>query len=207
MIALFATNTSTTSTSFSLDTPSYRNIQATSGDLAQSSHINPGVGAIIDWFTKTRYMLAAAAVLGFGEGVQHISEKFAEGYLKEDKPAYFSRGTVLSIGHASPEVNAESTKERLFLQLIADELTPLYYQMEDESKVVEFIEHKSRLVCVFDHNGLQLLWQDGDKMCSEMLKNDYLDYENVSQRVALILHSSERRKHARSENEQVIVAA
>lgn len=121
-----------------------------------------------------------------------ISALFADGYLEELEAASQSL-TAENVDRLVTESQAEGIKERLLLQLVEHGLEPVSYQTEDKSTVVEFLCHPSRLVVVFDEEGIQILWSDNFGVHSEVVKNHRANFDKVSTKVAVILHTSDRR--------------
>ena len=123
------------------------------------------------------------------EGLQDISARYADGYLKPSGEVQQLHGTVQSINAVVTEAQADSIKTRLHNLLSEHQENPVTYRMEDSSAVIEFLLHSSRLVCIFDEDGVQLLWRKAGKPNSIMIKNNRLSFEKITQKIALIVSS------------------
>jgi hypothetical protein len=142
-------------------------------------------------FAHAKIMSMMVSELQLDEGIQTVSARFSEGFLSEEEVRRWRDGTAQSINLVTSPEYAEVTKDLLIAQLLNHELAPMSYDMDDNSTVIEFLNSSSRLVCVFDDEGLQLLWRSRTDSMSEFIKKEALRVSQIEQRIALILHTHE----------------
>jgi predicted DNA-binding transcriptional regulator len=136
---------------------------------------------------RMKVMSMMTSFLTIDEGIRDVSEQFLRGMLSDEDSIGGWIGTSLVVSSSRPTENIERTKERLMTQVSEHRLHPIFYKMKDRTKIIEFLNHPSRLVCAIDDDGVQLLWRNKDASHSDIIKNNILNFSQVLQKIEGIL--------------------
>jgi len=134
-----------------------------------------------------KIMAVIASSMQTEDRMHDVSVVFASGLVSEDEwhKNYFS--TASSVANRDKSDFPESAKERLHLQLSEHEMMPRIYRLKDGARAIEFDHHFSRLVCIFDEDGLQLMWKGSKGVESEVIVNENINFYKVLQKIAVVL--------------------
>lgn len=138
-----------------------------------------------------KIMSLMSASLRLDEGVQAVSAKFSDGILSESDSRIVSPNTAQSVRAFSTGEFGEIAKDSIVAQLLSHELAPTSYEMSDGAFVIDFTRSRSRLTCVFDDYGLQIMWRTPNGSESEVIRKDALHAPQIIQKIVMILHIGE----------------
>jgi len=145
---------------------------------------------------RTKIMTVMASGLQTEDRIHDVSVLFADGSLSEHERHRNYFGTATSVFQKDTDESPQSIKERLYLQLSEHELVPRNYRLKDGSRAIEFDNHPSRLVCIFDDDSIQVMWEENRAVKSEVVLNETINFYKILQKIAVTLTTTDTPKKA-----------